>query len=79
MVQVPGEMIVTVPLVPDAVQTPGVAEAKLTVRVDVAVALTVTVCVPEPSNVCVTGAVPKVLDWASAFTVKFWEAIVAAA
>jgi hypothetical protein len=44
------------------VHTPGVAEVKVTVRPDVAVALTVTVCEPVPSNVG-DGAPPKAIVW----------------
>jgi hypothetical protein len=81
MVQVPAVRIVTViDTVPDPVQTLVVAEARLTVRPDVAVALTVTVCELVPLYVCVAGAPPKLIVWAiKVVTLKDTVAVPAAA
>ena len=73
MVQVPVATRVTV--VPDTVQTAGVVEAKLTVRPEVAVALTVNGGVPK----CWFGKAAKVMVWLAWVTWKLCVTGVAAA
>ena len=71
MVQVPAVTPVTV--APEIVQTPVVVELKLTVRPEVAVALTV----PVPPTVT-DGAVPKAMVWVAWAMVMFCVTWVAA-